>query len=128
MTIDDPAVVAEVTAAFERYEAALVGNDVATLDALFVASPTTIRYGIGENLYGIAAIRAFRAARPAAGLARRLAETRITAYGPDCAVAATLFYRASAPGKVGRQMQTWVRTEGGWRVAAAHVSMIDEGK
>ena len=126
MRINDPVIVAEVAAAFERYETALVSNDVATLDALFVDAAATIRYGIGENLYGIEAIRTFRAARPAAGLARRLARTQITTYGDDCAVAATLFYRDSAPGKVGRQMQTWVRTDQGWRVAAAHVSIIDE--
>jgi Protein of unknown function (DUF3225) len=126
MKINDPLVVAEVTAAFERYETALVGNDVAGLDALFLDSPTTIRYGIGENLYGIEAVRAFRTARPASGLARRLARTEITSYGGDYAVAATLFYRDNAPGKVGRQMQTWIRTEAGWRVAAAHVSMIDD--
>jgi hypothetical protein len=126
MKIDDPAIVAEVTAAFERYEAALVGNDLATLDALFLDDPTTIRYGIGENQYGIDAVRTFRAARSAAGMARQLAGTQITTYGDDCAVAATLFYRDSAPGKVGRQMQTWVRTDRGWRVAAAHVSIIDE--
>lgn len=126
MMINDPATLAEVTAAFERYETALVGNDVATLDALFLSEPTTIRYGGSENLYGIDAIRAFRAARSPANLARRLARTEITTYGYDCAVAATLFYRDTAPGKVGRQMQTWVRTDDGWRVAAAHVSIIDE--
>jgi len=126
MKVNDPTTLAQVTAAFERYEAALVSNDVATLDALFLDDPYTIRYGGGENLYGIEAIRAFRAARSPAGLARRLARTAITTYGDNCAVAATLFYRDSAPGKVGRQMQTWVRTEDGWRVAAAHVSMIAE--
>ena len=126
MKINDPSTLAEVTAAFERYEAALVGNDVALLDALFLPEATTIRYGVGENLYGIEAIRAFRASRSPAGLARRLAQTQITSYGYNCAVAATLFYRDTAPGRVGRQMQTWVRTEDGWRVAAAHVSIIDE--
>lgn len=125
-TINDPAVLAEVTAAFERYEAAFVGNDAATLDALFVAEPTTVRYGVAENLYGIEAVRAYRKTVSPAGLERRLAGTQITTYGTDCAVAATLFYRDSAPGKVGRQMQTWIRTDGGWRVAAAHVSLIDE--
>jgi hypothetical protein len=126
MTLNDAAVVAEVTAAFERYEAALVANDVAVLDELFLDHPTTLRYGIGENLYGIEEIRAFRARRASAGLDRRLDRTQITAYGTDCAVAATLFYRASARGKVGRQLQTWIRTAAGWRVAAAHVSIIDE--
>jgi ketosteroid isomerase-like protein len=117
-----------VTAAFARYEAALVANDVATLDALFHDDARTLRYGIGENLYGYAAIRSFRAARSPVGLARRTARTVITAYGPDTAVASTLFYRDSAPGKVGRQMQTWVRFAEGWRIVAAHVSVIDEPK
>jgi len=126
MSLNDPAVVAEVTAAFERYERALVANDVAVLDELFLDDPSTLRYGIAENLHGIEAIRTFRARRASAGLDRRLDRTQITAYGTDCAVAATLFYRTSAPGKVGRQMQTWIRTAAGWRVAAAHVSIIDE--
>jgi ketosteroid isomerase-like protein len=124
--IDLPDVKAEVEAAFAAYEKALVENDVAALDRFFLDRPTTIRYGVGENLYGYAAIAAFRAGRSPAGLARTLAETVITAYGRDFAVAATLFRRASAPGKVGRQMQTWVRMPEGWRVAAAHVSIIDE--
>jgi hypothetical protein len=126
MEIDRPEVVAEVTAAFERYERALVTNDVATLDALFGADPRTIRYGGGENLYGHDEIKAFRSARSPVGLARTLSRTVITAYGRDCAVASTLFQRAASPGKIGRQMQTWVRFEEGWRVVAAHVSMIDE--
>jgi Protein of unknown function (DUF3225) len=128
MTGDHPQALAEVTEAFARYEAALVGNDVATLDELFLDVPETIRYGVSENLYGIAAIRSFRAGRSPVGLARRLSRTQITTFGPDCAVAATLFYRDGAPGKVGRQMQTWIRTPAGWRVAAAHVSIIDEPK
>lgn len=126
MKINDASTLAEVTTAFERYEAALVSNDVALLDALFLPEATTIRYGGAENLYGIEAIRAFRAGRSPTGLARRLEKTEITTYGYNCAVAATLFYRDTAPGRVGRQMQTWVRTEDGWRVAAAHVSIIDE--
>jgi hypothetical protein len=126
MEIDLPEVVAEVKAAFERYERALVSNDVATLDALFHDDPRTIRYGGGENLYGFAAIKAFRAARSPAGLARSLSKTVITTYGRDFGIASTLFHRASASGKVGRQMQTWVRFPQGWRVVAAHVSMIDE--
>lgn len=126
MEIDRPEVVAEVTREFERYERALVANDVALLDALFRDDPRTIRYGGGEILYGYEEITAFRAARPPAGLARTLAKTVITTYGRDFATASTLFRRASAPGKVGRQMQTWVRLPEGWRVVAAHVSMIDE--
>jgi AtzH-like len=126
MEIDLPEVVAQVRAAFERYEQALVTNDVAALDAMFHDDPRTIRYGGAENLYGFREIEAFRAARSPVGLARTLAKTVITTYGRDFAVASTLFRRASTPGKVGRQMQTWVRLPQGWRVVAAHVSLIDE--
>ena len=124
LPIDLPEVKAEVEAAFAVYEAALVANDVATLDRLFLDAPTTIRYGGGENLYGYAEIQAFRAGRPAAGLARQLERTVVTTYGRDFATASTLFRRDGAPGKVGRQMQTWVRMPEGWRVVAAHVSVI----
>jgi hypothetical protein len=124
--IDLPDVVAEVTAAFERYEKALVANDVAALNAIFRNDPRTIRYGGTEILYGHAAIAAFRGGRSPVGLARTLSKTVITTYGRDFAVASTLFHRASAPGKVGRQMQTWVRFADGWHVVAAHVSLIDE--
>ena len=126
MDIDLPDVVAEVKAAFDAYEKALVANDVATLDALFRDDPRTIRYGGAENLYGYAAIKSFRAARSPAGLARTLSQTVITTYGRDFAIASTLFHRASTPGKIGRQMQTWLRFAEGWRVVAAHVSVIDE--
>ena len=125
MEIDLPEVIAEVKAEFDRYERALVSNDVATLDAMFRDDPRTIRYGSFENLYGFKEIMAFRAARPSAGLARSLSRTVITTYGRDFAVASTLYDRPSFPGKVGRQMQTWVRFPEGWRVVAAHVSMID---
>ena len=126
MIVNDPEVKAEVEAAFAAYEAALTSNDVAALDAFFHPAPTSIRYGAGENLYGYDAIKAFRAARSPAGLARRLEGTQISTYGRDLAVAATLFRRDSAPGKIGRQMQTWVRFPEGWRIVAAHVSVIDE--
>jgi len=126
MEIDLPDVVAEVTAAFQRYEQALGDNDVAALNAMFHNDPRTIRYGGGENLYGHHEIAAFRGARSPVGLARSLSKTVITTYGRDLAVASTLFHRASSPGKIGRQMQTWVRFEEAWRVVAAHVSMIDE--
>ena len=125
MIVNDPATLAEVTALFARYEAALVGNDVATLDALFWQNARVIRYGIAENLHGAAEILAFRTARPPQGLARRLARTTITTFGTDFATASTLFLRDSAPGRVGRQMQSWARLDEGWRVVAAHVSMID---
>ena len=124
MEIDLPEVVAEVTAAFSRYEKALVSNDVAVLDDTFRVDPRTIRYGGQEILYGFDEIAAFRAARSPTGLARTISKTVITTYGRDFAVASTLFQRATAPGKVGRQMQTWVRFPEGWRVVAAHVSLM----
>jgi len=126
MDIDRPEVVAEVRAEFDRYETALVTNDVATLDAMFRNDARTIRYGSFENLYGYAEIAAFRGARSPAGLARTLSKTVITTYGRDFAVASTLFHRPSMAGKMGRQMQTWVRFPEGWRVVAAHVSYIEE--
>jgi hypothetical protein len=126
MELDLPDVLAEVTAQFARYEQALVSNDVAVLDELFRDDPRTLRYGMSEILYGYSEIMAFRAARPSVGLMRKTARTLITTYGRDSAVASTLFYRDSAPGKVGRQMQTWMRFPEGWKIVAAHVSMIDE--
>jgi 1-carboxybiuret hydrolase subunit AtzH-like protein len=125
MKINDPKVHAEVMAVFARYEQALISNDVTVLDELFWQSEHTIRYGVGENLYGAEEILAFRNARPSAGLQRSLSRTVITTYGNDFATASTLFSRGSAPGKTGRQMQTWVRMAAGWRVVAAHVSVID---
>lgn len=126
--VDLPDVVAEVTAAFAEYEKALTSSDVATLDTLFRKDSRTLRYGIGENLYGYDSIAAFRAARNPAGLMRDLSKTVITAYGRDTAVASTLFHRTTSSGKVGRQMQTWVRFPEGWRIVAAHVSLIDTPK
>ena len=128
MEIDLPDVIAEVTAQFARYEQALVTNDTKVLGELFRNDPRTLRYGIAENLYGHAEISAFRAARSPVGLMRKTARTVITTYGRDAAVASTLFYRETIPGKVGRQMQTWVRFSEGWRIVAAHVSIIDEPK
>ena len=123
MEINLPEVLAEVQAQFARYEKALVGNDVAELDALFWNSPHTLRYGVTENLYGYDAICAFRAARPAQGLARSLLKTVITTYGRDFATANVEFQREGS-GKTGRQSQTWMRTDHGWRVVAAHVSLL----
>ena len=125
MIVNDPQVHEEMTAVFARYEQALVSNDVVVLDELFWQSEHTIRYGGGENLYGAAEILAFRNARPSTGLERALSRTVITTYGNDFATASTLFSRESAPDKTGRQMQTWVRMADGWRVVAAHVSVID---
>jgi len=126
MIVDDEKTLSEVKAAFEAYERALVGNDVAALDAFFLDSPLAVRYGVGENLYGVEEIRAFRARRSPMGLERTLQRTQITAFGRDVAIAATLFRRDGAPGKIGRQMQTWVRFPVGWRIVAAHVSLIDD--
>ena len=128
MEIDRPEVVKEVKSAFERYERALMSNDVETLNALFRDDSRTLRYGAAENLHGHAEIKNFRAARAPAGLARTLSRTVITTYGRDFAVASTMFHRATMPGKAGRQMQTWVRFDDGWRIVAAHVSVIDESR
>ena len=129
MEIDLPDVLAEVSAQFARYEAALVSNDVALLDELFRNDSRTLRYGINENLYGYGEITTFRAGRSPVGLMRKTDKTVITTYGRDAAVASTLFYRDAWSGnKVGRQMQTWVRFPEGWRIVAAHVSIIDEPK
>ena len=126
MQIDLPDVIAEVKDAFARYEKALVTNDVEALNALFHNDARTIRYGGNENLYGFHEIAAFRGARSPAGLERTLSKTVITTYGRDFAVASTLFERPSVAGKIGRQMQTWVRFDDGWHVVAAHVSFIDK--
>ena len=121
--INLPDVLAEVTQVFARYEDALVNNRIEVLGELFWDSPHTLRYGVGENLHGIEAIRAFRLARPAAGLARTLQNTVITSYGRDVASASTEFRREGSD-RVGRQSQTWVRFAAGWRVVAAHVSLL----
>lgn len=125
--INLPEVLAEVTAAFQRYEVALNENNVEVLDELFWKNPLTIRYGIGENLYGYSEIAAFRSARSPVGLARSTSKTVITTYGRDMATANTLFERESSAGKIGRQSQTWMRTAEGWRVVSAHVSVIPKG-
>ena len=122
MKINDPAVLAQVRAAFERYEQALVSNDLAVLDELFWDSPHTVRYGAAENLYGMAQIRRFRVSRPAAGLARSVQATAITTYGNDLATTHIEFARPGA--RPGRQSQTWVRMPEGWRIVAAHVSLM----
>jgi hypothetical protein len=121
--VNRPDVVAEVAAVFARYEDALVHNNADVLDALFWHSRSTVRYGVGENLVGTDAIRAFRAARPSKGLARTLRTTVITTFGSDFATVSTEFERAGSAG-VGRQSQTWVRFEGGWCVVAAHISVL----
>ena len=123
MQINLPHVLAEMEVAFARYEDALVNNKVDVLDELFWNSPHTLRYGIGENLYGFEAIQAFRASRPSQGLQRTCMNTVITTYGEDFATANTEFQRDSVA-RAGRQSQTWMRTPEGWRVVAAHVSLL----
>lgn len=125
MEINLPDVLEEVTQAFEAYEAALTGNDVATLDALFWASPHVIRYGVTENLHGQDEIRAFRKARPSKGLDRTLRRTVITTFGRDFATANTEFTRA-ATDRIGRQSHAWARLPEGWRIVAAHVSLMED--
>jgi len=128
MQVDLPEIVAEVRAAFERYERALVTNDVDALDNFFRDDPRTIRYGVNENLYGFVEIAAFRAARVPVAHGRKLSRTVITTYGRDFAVASTIYERPSAPGRLGRQMQTWARFAEGWKIIAAHVSLLEEKK
>ncbi len=126
MQINLPDVLAELNAAFARYEDALVNNRVDVLDELFWPSEHTVRYGASENLVGIDAIRAFRAARPSKGLARSLDNTVLTTFGRDVGTAMTEF-RRDGQARIGRQSQTWIRMPAGWRVVAAHVSLIDDG-
>lgn len=123
MEINAPDVLAEVEALFARYEAALVSNDIATLDGLFWESELVVRYGNGENLYGISALRAFRAARPQVDLARTITKTVITTFGRDLATA-NCEYERTGSGLVGRQTQTWCRLGEGWRIVSAHVSFL----
>ena len=121
--INDPATVAEVTTAFARYEKALMTNDVTVLNALFWDSPHTLRYGIGEVLLGHYAIANFRSNRSPAGLAREVLSTVITTYGSDFATANITFRRAGQE-RLGRQSQSWARMPEGWRIVAAHVSLM----
>jgi len=123
LEINIPEVIAEVTEAFRRYECALVANDVAALDMLFWKSPLTLRFGIGENLYGYEAITAFRSGRPPIDLTRELKHTAIVSYGRDLATANTEFQREGSK-LTGRQSHVWLRTGDGWRIAAAHVSLM----
>jgi hypothetical protein len=123
--IDDPATLAEIRAVFGAYETAFVTNDVAALDGFFLDAPTTIRFGVADMQLGLDELRAYRKTVSPVGLERDLRNTVITTYGTDMAVASTLFFRDRHPGKTGRQMQTWIRTAHGWRIVAAHVSVID---
>ncbi|GGY99054.1 oxalurate catabolism protein HpxZ [Novosphingobium colocasiae] len=126
MKINDPGTVAEVTAAFELYEQALMANEIDVLDGLFWQSELTVRIGPGQNLYGIDAIRAFRVNRPGGSPARDLLAVRVTTFGDDFATVNAEFQRAGAP-RPGRQSQTWARMADGWRIVSAHISMLGEG-
>lgn len=121
MTLNDPAIVAEVTAAFMEYERALMADDVPAMDTLFHDSPTTVRYGVGEVLYGIEEIREFRKGRGGSPQ-RRLGRLAVATYGSDLATANVEFFREGSDRR-GRQSQTWVRFPDGWKVVSAHVSL-----
>lgn len=126
MLINDPDILAEVEAAFAEYEAALMGNDLDRLDGLFWPDRRTVRYGPGQNLYGIDQIRAFRVGRVGGSPQRALGKTVITTFGRDLATANTEFQRVGAE-QLGRQSQTWVRFADGWRIVAAHISFLGDG-
>jgi len=125
MIINDPAVLAEVTALVDAYERALMANDVAALDGAFWNSPHTVRLGVAETLWGFDKIAAFRVGRTGGSPPRTRVRTQITAFGTDVAVAHVEFRRDDT-GKIGRQSQTWIRTEDGWKIASAHVSLMQE--
>ena len=126
MIVNDPAVVAEVRAAADAYETALMENEVAALDGSFWDSPHTVRYGVAENLYGFEAIAAFRVGRAGGSPTRDRLRVEITAFGAHLAVVNTEFRRHGAA-QIGRQSQTWIRTAAGWKVCAAHVSILQAG-
>jgi hypothetical protein len=123
LEVDIPEVLAELVATFEAYERALVGNDIETLNALFWNSPSTLRYGArdSERQYGHADIAAFRIQRGAVNQSRVLRNQRITTFGRDFGIANTEFVPAGSS-QIGRQSQTWIRTESGWKIVSAHVS------
>ena len=125
MEINNPQALAEVTASFERYQDAVIANDVAVLDELFWESALTLRYGIAENLYGYGEIAAYRSGRSPAGLAREVTKSVVTCFGRDFATTNIEFTRA---GRHGRQSQAWARMPEGWRIVAAHVSYMEGGK
>lgn len=123
MEIDQATIIAEVTAACDEYERALMTNDLDAMDALFLPAATTVRYGVGENLYGIDEIRAFRQQRPGGSPQRQVLRREITAYGADMATSNLEFQRDGSD-RIGRQSQTWLRTNEGWKIVAAHVSLM----
>jgi hypothetical protein len=127
MTINDPAVLAELTKCHEVYEKALIDNDAQVLDALFWNSPHALRFGVAENLHGTDEIRAFRRGRPKINLDREITRLDITAFG-DWAGIVNLEFRRPMDGieRHGRQTQFWFRFPEGWRIASAHVSLLPD--
>jgi hypothetical protein len=125
MQINDPAIVAELLMLYPLYEQALVTNDVDTLTAMFWASPHVMRFGVTENLYGIEELQAFRKGRSPVNLARKVLRLDIVTFGTDFG-SVTLEFERNNNGKItrGRQSQTWVRLPEGWRIVAAHVSLL----
>jgi hypothetical protein len=127
MIVDIPEVKADLEQTFRQYEMALVEGDTETLNSLFYPAGTTVRYGIrGDNQYGHEAIALARRNAGGAMGERQLDRTLITTFGKDFGVASTLSRQAKNPGKMARQQQTWIRTQSGWKIVAAHVSIIDE--
>lgn len=125
MTINDPAIVAELAALYPRYEQALVANDVATLVEMFWTGPQVMRFGVTENLYGPEELEAFRKSRPSAGLARTVTRLDIATFGSDFGSITLEFERTTATVLIrGRQSQVWVRFPEGWRIVQAHVSLL----
>jgi len=123
MEINNPQVLAEVSVKFQRYQDAIISNDIAVLNELFWDNALTLRYGAGENLYGHSEIAGYRSARNPAGLAREETKRVVTSYGRDYATTNIEFTRS---GRHGRQSQAWARMPEGWRIVAAHVSYMDE--
>jgi hypothetical protein len=126
LTLNEPEVLAEVTAAVDAYETALMTNDVEALDGFFHQAPETVRYGVAENLYGFEAIAAFRISRSGGSPKRSRLRTEITTFGRDFAVANVEFLREGAK-RPGRQSQAWIRTQTGWKIVSAHVSLLQDG-
>ena len=127
MRINDPETVAELHALYPQYETALVTNDAETLTRMFWTSPHVTRFGITENLHGIAEIAAFRKGRPSANLARNVRRLDIVTFGRDYGTI-NLEFERTVNGKIvsGRQSQVWARLPEGWRIVAAHVSVLPE--
>ncbi|MCW2362731.1 MULTISPECIES: oxalurate catabolism protein HpxZ [Sphingobium] len=126
MEINKPAILAEVTALVDRYEHALGENDIAMLDSMFWQSDRSVRYGVGECLYGIEEILVFRKARAGGSPPRTIRRMEITTFGDDFATANVEFQRIGGE-VIGRQSQSWARLSEGWRIVSAHVSLQGSG-